>query len=474
MKRQLIIGMILLLLVLIAFGTYFFVDQYQTKKEEKEAEEAAALQLGSFNSSDVTKLDLHTPDLDYTIEADENGEWVVTSGSELQINTYYITALCTYGSMLTASEDLGAADDATLDSYGLTDPISITYYTENETKTIYVGAQTPTKENFYIMQNGDDHVYLVDSNTAGYLYVTETQLRYRYVMDDKTSDITHLLLKHNKETIYDLEKEGTDWTLTAPFETSLEINAANLSSLFTTLVQLEIDDFGESGITEADYEKYGFDKPAYTFQFTQETGETTTLLFEEYDPLVTSYIECLHVETGEILIFDSSYVSFLQSETTDYLLDTLFKPGIDQVKSLKLYYEGSYNDKSMQIDDTYEIDSEAGIYVCNGKTITAADDAAAAQAFEDFFSSLTNLSYESIEANASEPVQKDAAFRAEYTLQDGSTHVVELVPRDDTTYWAYLDGDFSRALIRQRALSGEKKILEKYTDLAEALDSADA
>lgn len=117
MKRQLIIGMILLLLVLIAFGTYFFVDQYQTKKEEKEAEEAAALQLGSFNSSDVTKLDLHTPDLDYTIEADENGEWVVTSGSELQINTYYITALCTYGSMLTASEDLGAADDATLDSY---------------------------------------------------------------------------------------------------------------------------------------------------------------------------------------------------------------------------------------------------------------------------------------------------------------------------------------------------------------------
>lgn len=473
MKRQLIIGMILLLLVLIAVATYFFVDQYQTKKEEKEAEETAALQLGSFNSSDVTKLDLHTPDLDYTIETDDSGEWVVASGNELHINTYYIDALCTYGSTLVASKDLGPADDATLESYGLSDPVSITYYTANETKTIYVGSQTPTKEYFYIMQEGDDHVYLVDANTAGYLYVTETQLRYRYVMNDKTSDITHLLLKHNEKTIYDLEKEGTDWTLTAPFETSLEINAANLSNLFTTLVQLEIDDFGESGITEADYKKYGFDNPAYTFQFIQETGETTTLLFEEYDPLVTSYVKCLHVETGEILIFDSSYISFLQSETTDYLMETLYKPGITDVASIQLHYAGSFNDKTVQIDDSFEIDSENGTYICNGESISA-ENTDATKAFEDFFSSLANLSYESIEADATEPADTEAAFRVEYTLQDGTTHVVELVPNDDTTYWAYLDGEFSRALVRQRALSGEKKILEKYTDLMEALDSADA
>lgn len=473
MKRQLIIGMILLLLVLIAVATYFFVDQYQIKKEEKEAEEAAALQLGSFNSSDVTKLDLHTPDLDYTIEKDDSGEWVVASGNKLHINTYYIDALCTYGSTLTASKDLGAADDATLESYGLTDPVSITYYTESETKTIYVGSQTPTKENFYIMQEGNDHVYLVDANTAGYLYVTETQLRYRYVMDDKKSDICQLLLKHGEETIYDLEKEGTDWTLTAPFETSLEINSANLSNLFTTLIQLEIDDFGESGITEADYGKYGFNNPAYTFQFTQETGETTTLLFEDYDPLVTSYVNCLHAETGEILVFDSSYISFLQSETADYLMGTLYKPGINDVTSVQLHYEGSFNNKTMQIDDTFEIDSENSTYICNGKAISE-DNTNAVKAFEDFFSSLANLSYESIQADAVEPADTEAAFRIEYTLQDGTTHVVELVPNDDTTYWAYLDGEFSRALVRQRSLSGEKKILEKYTDLIEALDSANA
>ena len=44
------------------------------------------------------------------------------------------------------------------------------------------------------MQDDDDHVYLADVNTAGYLYVTKTQMRYRYLMDDKSSDILKLTL----------------------------------------------------------------------------------------------------------------------------------------------------------------------------------------------------------------------------------------------------------------------------------------
>ena len=56
MKRQLIIGLILVLLIGVCFSAYFGVDYYQTQKEEKAAEEAAALQLSSFDSDAVTKL----------------------------------------------------------------------------------------------------------------------------------------------------------------------------------------------------------------------------------------------------------------------------------------------------------------------------------------------------------------------------------------------------------------------------------
>ena len=138
MKRQLIIGLILVVLIGVCFGAYFGVDAYQKKKAEKAAEEAAALQLSDFQSDDVTKLVLHTPDLDYTIEkntSDDDGDsWLVTSGDELHINTYYIDALCTYGCSLAATKDLGTADADKLETYGLSDPVSITYYTSDADK----------------------------------------------------------------------------------------------------------------------------------------------------------------------------------------------------------------------------------------------------------------------------------------------------------------------------------------------------
>ena len=184
MKRQLILGLVLVLLVIIAAGTYFFIDHFQQKQQQDAEQKAAALQLTSFNADNVTKLELHTTEQDYTIEIDdETKNWTVTNVKDLKINTYYITALCSYGSTLTAKEDLGTTDNETLAKYGLDDPVSITYDVDDTSYTIYVGKQTSTGEYFYMMKGGSDHVYLVDANVAGYLDVTETQLRYRYVID---------------------------------------------------------------------------------------------------------------------------------------------------------------------------------------------------------------------------------------------------------------------------------------------------
>lgn len=474
MKRQLILGLVLVLLVIVAFGTYFFVDHYQESQQKKASEEAEKLQLSSLNSDNVTKLDLHTPDLDYTVEQNDDGEWEVTSGDDMHINTYYITALCTYGASLSASEDVGKADSAKMDSYGLSDPISITYYAGNEKETIYVGNQSPTKEYFYMMREGSDDVFLVDADTAGYLYVTETQLRYRYVMEDTSSAIEHISLKKGDDVVYDLAEvsENADWRMSAPYAVPLDVDNSKLTELFALIRELEIDDFGESGITEADYAEYGFDKPGYTFQFTQENGTETTLLFEDYDPTVTSYINCLHVETGEVLVFDSSYVSFLQEDTTDYLLETLYKPGINDVASLQVTYEGSYNDKTLDFDFTMDLDTTNEQYTCDGTAVTATDSERVA-AIKEFFNTVVNMKYESIDMTGTLPENAEVALQLKYTMNDGTSHVVELIRNDDKTYWARIDGEFTYALVRQRELSGENNLLERYTDLMTLMGSVE-
>lgn len=468
MKKQLILGLTLLLLVLIALGTYFFVDYYQKQKENEEAREAAALQLTSFQSTNVTKLELHTPELDYTIEPDENSNWVVTNAEDVHINTYYITALCTYGSMLTAEEDLGAVDDATLESYGLTDPVSITYYVDNMKKTVYIGNSSPTNEYFYMMQEGIDHVYLVDADTAGYLHVTPNQLRYRYIVEDTSSDICKITLKNKTNTVYCLEKNDKLWDMTAPLNRLLSVDNSKVNSLLITLNQLEIDDFGESNISKEDYASYGVDQPGYTFQFVQENGDTTTLLFEDYDPLVSSYINCLHEETGDIWKFDSSYVYFLQTKMSDYLLDTLYKPGIEEVSSMHIIYDGSYNNKTIQIDSSLTLDFDNGQYNMDGTEISDIDSEAVT-AIKAFFTQAAGLSYEEIQPDA-EIVEAKPTLTLEYTLKDGSTHAIELLKNDDTTYWARVDGKFTTALVRQRELSDKGKLLECYSKLKEIID----
>lgn len=478
MKRQLIIGLVLVLLIGVCFGTYFGIDHYQTQKEKKAAEEAAALQLSSFTSDDVTKLVLHTPELDYTIDKDDDSKWQVAEGSTLHINTYYIDALCTYGCGVTATKDLGAAGEKQLETYGLSDPVSIAYYTDDAdkpVKTLYVGKQNPTNTSFYMMQDDDDHVYLVDSDTAGYLYVTKTQLRYRYLLDDLSSSFTALTLKRGDETVYTFQDMdgNSDWQLTEPLSTPIGADNSKLSNLFNNITELEADDFGDSDVTADKYASYGFDKPAYTFQLTQANGDTTTLLVKEFDPSVSSYVDCLRVESNEILKMDSNYLSFLEDNASDYMLSTVYKVNLTDISAFTVQYHGSFNDTTLDIDRSFTADSDSETYSCDGKQITSADTELL-ESFQTFYTALSNLSYESLDTAADVPTDTDPALHLTYTMKDGSTHTMDLVKKDDTTYWAFIDGTFTHAVVRQRALSGEDKVLVAYTAMEKLLDAAAA
>ena len=87
---------------------------------------------------------------------------------------------------------------------------------------------------------------------------------------------------------------------------------------------------------------------------------------------------------------------------------------------------------------------------------------------------LSNLSYESLDTAADVPTDTDPALHLTYTMKDGSTHTMDLVKKDDTTYWAFIDGTFTHAVVRQRALSGEDKVLVAYTAMEKLLDAAAA
>ena len=321
------------------------------------------------------------------------------------------------------------------------------------------------------MKKGDDHIYLVSSDSAGYLAITKEQLRYRYILQDKDSNICKLSLSHGDDLAYQLEKADSAWIMTEPLQNTVAVDSSQVSSLVTTLIQLQIDDFGAQDVREADYAKYNLDKNCYVFQITQENGDVTTLRFEDYDPLVSSYINCLNEETGEIWRFDSSYVTFLQGKTTTYLLKTVCKVGIDEISAMSIQYNGSYNDRTLSIDTTFGVDYENKKYTCNGTDISTYGDAALTT-FQDMFSQVSSLTYTEIQLDSDPPENGTPSLTITYTLKDGTTRIVELVKRDDTTYWARVDGVYTRTVVRQNALSGSGKMLEKYSELMTVISSS--
>lgn len=473
MKRQLILGLVLVAMILIALGVYFGIDAYQTQQEEDSAEELAALQLTNIDTDSVTKLVLHSPDLDYTIELDEDDStWVVTEGTYSYINTNYITILCNYGCELSASENLGEVDQEKIENYGLDDPVSITYYTSSGNYTIYVGDLTPTNEYFYMMVEDDDNVYLVDADTAGYLYVTESQLRNRYIVTDSTSEFTHISLQEGDTYIYDFEITDDNWVMVEPITSPISLDYSKISSLSIDLIEMEIDDFGDTDISEEDYEDYGIDENCITLHFEQENGESVTLLFENDDES-DDYINCVHVEEGDVYIFDSSYLSFLEDETEDYLVSYIYKPTQSDVTEMTISYAGSFNDQTLDFSTTFTLDFDSETYACDGTDFSDSEDAV--EAFEELYDRAVGLSYESIDPDAEDPGydEDDVALQISFTLSDDTVETVELIPCDDTHYWAYIDGEFTYALVRQKKLSGNDRLLECYTEFMEALESTE-
>ena len=94
MKKQVIVILSLVLLVAITLGAYLFVRNNNQEKQKKESEDAAALQLVDFNSSNINKIEIQTPDGDdYTaVIGAESNVWELTEDTDFHINVYFLNS----------------------------------------------------------------------------------------------------------------------------------------------------------------------------------------------------------------------------------------------------------------------------------------------------------------------------------------------------------------------------------------------
>ena len=206
MKRQIILILTLVLLIVLTGGTYFAVDHYQKQKNEKAAEEAKALSIFQYDADSINAITLETPDGTFHAARNADNEWELTDqDADFAINTYYLNSVANAFANLTATRNMGEATEENKSKYGLDDPTIITCSDGTSEYTVYAGKQTATGEAYYIMVDGKSDIYLADADTYGsYLTINKNSLKYIYIYYDQNSDINAVRLERDQEVVFDI------------------------------------------------------------------------------------------------------------------------------------------------------------------------------------------------------------------------------------------------------------------------------
>ncbi|MGN0584692.1 MAG: DUF4340 domain-containing protein [Ruminococcus sp.] len=459
MKKQLILILSLLLLVGITAGVLVMVSNMESEqKAEKERIEQEKILL-SLNSNDINKIEIKTSDAFYTALLDESGHWVVENDLDFEINTYYLNSLASQLSTLKATDIICPVAEANLADYELSDPANVITLYENDTPhVINVGKLSATEDFYYVTIDGRDNVYSVSTDYADYLKANKNSMKSIYILRNSDSAINGISLTAHGKLVYELEMNSENvWEMNKPMAVTDRLNGSNVSSLLTTIRQMIVDKFGDENVTEDKYKDYGFDDPEYIFTFTQENGNTTTLLAQDYTEGSTSFVCLICKETGQIFYMQSNYTDFLNDTADKFILKDVYTCSSSEISEVKIEWKDRENAE-------ITIDEEKGKYTLNGTSLK--EDAASA--INNFYTKLTALKYDSLMIDCPEILDENPDIRITFTKKDGTENILTFCKYDSENYVVFLDNEYQNFTLSKKNFTAREGIYDYYDRLLDA------
>jgi hypothetical protein len=442
----------------LAVGGYVLVDHKKTQEEDSAAAEISALKLFDFDENSINCIDISCPDGVFTASL-SNGEWTLSSTdypTTFPLNSFYFNSIATTMSELTALQKFDGSDLAV---YGLDDPTVITCHSNDESYTLFIGKPSATKEYYYVSVAGSNTVHGIKYDTGAALDGGISYLHDPYVLHLRDADICTFALDRFGETAYDLYTDDKgQWQLKAPI-TDVRINTVKVSTIITDLVQLHYDSFLTISKDKDVLEQYGLDKPVY-FLKVGTKDETVTLEFPDFD-VNDGVVYCYEPETGTIGTISARETAYLTGTWQMLLDETVLRIPYADAKELDVTIDGKHF--------TLSIDHENKRTRLDDIDMSALDSETN-KLFEYLYASVSEICHEEVKEDPQLPEDPVPAVTFRYTLNDDTERVLELVPIDDVTYWAYVDGRCVGQTVRRNALSGASGVLsflEKMTDALE-------
>lgn len=453
MKKIIISIAILAVLAIGSLTAFMIVHNNQQKKDKAAAEKAADYVLFNFNSDNINSIKFTLDDGDYTAVL-VDGEWQLDNSDEFLLRQVYVQGVCTYMSDLTAVKDYGELTDDNKTMYGLDKPTVITASDGSQEYTLNVGCLDPTETYYYVTTSEKSKVYAISSDDGEMLKADRQLLKDRYIVPYTSEEVNEIQLIRDGETIFDFTYDHNSCTWNLPDEYSaFTIDQTKISTLITYLVRTESQEMFEENLQ--DLSKYGFDKPAAEVVIKGTDGKTHKLLFSYYGNNTRTYTHVLFEESGQVAAVHSGDVEFINNNIENYLVSDLCSLSIYDASKLEFTYNGN--------KDVFNIDIDNSSVDMNGKSITELGGDAFT-AFQNFYNSISYMSFKTVDIKAS-PDTSEPIMSALLEKEDGDNILLELYPADNDTYYAFINGSYTGALVDKAKVTGKNSVAEFYNEL---------
>lgn len=455
MKKMIIALIVLAVLAAGSLTAFFIAKGKHDRNNQEAADRAADYQLFSFDSDSITDLTLELEDGTYHAVQTE-GKWA-SADPDFKMNASYLQGICTYLCDLTAEKDYGEATDSKKTEFGLDNPTVITASDGSEEYKLYVGNASPTGDTYYVMTGNKSKVYAIDSSSGSAFKANRFLLKDRYLLNVSSYSLDEIQLIRDGETAFDItySNDTGTWSLSDEYS-HLTTSGTKCSSMVTIITKLEAQEFFEENLE--DYSKYGFDKPHAELIITEQNGNVSKFLYSFNGEKNSDYVYVLDEATRTVAAYSAFDSDFIDYTAMDLLSGRFCDFGLANLDGLDINFEGT--------PLSFDIDMENSTVKCGEASFTAADTEQY-EAFTNFYNSISYMEFTEVDTEAS-PELKDTVLSAEFHTNDGSGNLLaELCDTGSDSYYIFLNGEYSGAIISSDAIYGEHGVKEFFDKFSE-------
>lgn len=320
-------------------------------------------------------------------------------------------------------------DGSAKSDFGFDNPRAVVKvtYTSGEAVTIRVGDDAPDSQGAYLMIDGDENVYLVDSDSVdgfliGAMGMLTTEIGFA-AQDDSGNVFTKMVfggsIFDGEEVVLDYsDKEAfsESYVITSPDQTIA--NEETVTYMVNTVRNLTAEEVVAVNVDDDKIKEYGLDDPYVTVE-------------AEYPDLSVNYKASKPDEENKLYLLSDGIIYKMDATAipwANYTYDQLIpsavmSPSYSKVNKVTVEAEGKKyefeltrtTETSHDEDNDTDVESTTTTVKCNGKDVSEAS-------FSAFYQNLTSAQRSGIE---DAPGDIKSVLKVTYEFSDGTTGTAE-------------------------------------------------